>query len=849
MEEYLKKLNKEQYEAVICESSVMVLAAAGSGKTSTLTSKIAYLIKEKKVHPQHILAVTFTNKAAKEMSNRLSKMDVDINNLWIGTFHGISNKILKYHYNEVGLQKNFYIMDSNEQLSYIKRMMRNEGYDVKILQPCDVQDMINGYKDSGIRAIELKNNSKERELYELYQKYCHNDNCVDFGELMLLSYELLRDNESINEYYSTKFKYVLIDEFQDTSELQYKWIKELSKRYKNVFAVGDDDQCVEENTEIDTPNGVKKINTLKIGDEIYTKIGENKVVSKISSIFSNKVKDIDLLEIVTDNKRVVCTKTHNWFVLNDDLEKYDVVYITTCKNFDKYSFKNTPIHEMKLKLIKNNHLDKYIELGFEQKDGWLVYETKSFALIEDMVEIIKDFEIIEDVVYFGNISAYKTKQIMTSKLKEGMFLVADNKLEQIKQINTVETDAVVYDINVQNTYNFIANGLVSHNSIYSFRGAKPENINLFKKEYAAKILKIEQNYRSDANILNAANSVIKNNKNRQGKNLIPTKENKELIKLFEAFNDAEESAFIGAQIKSYRRYGVPYREMAVLYRTNGQSRSIEKALITQNIPYVVYGGFRFFDRQEVKHAMAYLRLAHNPNDNMAFLRVVNIPSRAIGEASIKKLDEEAKNSNQSLYETVINNSNLKIKNKFMPFVELIDKLKKGCENKKLSEKVEIIIKHSGLEEMYENDKKEGEDRLDNLYELLSAAEVFQNENKDSSIDEFLSYSTLDSDMETKKRNNNIDAVKLMTVHASKGLEFEVVFISGLEESLFPHANSFGDNEAIEEERRLMYVALTRAKKYLYLSHSEERLLHGQRNMMVTSRFLKEIPKELLVRVS
>jgi DNA helicase-2/ATP-dependent DNA helicase PcrA len=627
LSDYLANLNPDQFRAAtLGNQSAVILAAAGSGKTSTLTCRIANLVGAMDVKPHNILAVTFTNKAAKEMIHRLSKMGLDTKNLWVGTFHGICNKILRAHAKEAGLQKSFTIMDSNEQESFFKRMLRANSYDPKNLNVSDLLNKINGYKEVGWRSDQLKMNSQERTIYALYEKACITDNVVDFGELLLGCCELFKNHPHLAESYAEKFEHILVDEFQDTNELQYKWLKILASKHGNLFAVGDDDQ-----------------------------------------------------------------------------------------------------------------------------------------------------------------------------------------------------------------------------SIYAFRGAKPENLTLLKRDFNAEMIKIEKNYHSDANILEAANAVIANNTNRLGKNLVATREKGNYILSYEALNDAEESAFIADEIKRLRRANVPYRNMAILYRTNGQSRSLEKSLNAMNIPYIIYGGFRFFDRQEVKHAMAFLRLANNPNDNMAFLRVVNIPARAIGPTAVQKLEIFAQENNVSLFQAaqMCDDKNQK---KFMPFIELVDHLQRICSKKTLPEMVKNVIVESGLEALYESDKKEGPERLDNLYELISAAEVFIQENKQADIEEFLAFSSLESDFNSKKRDDTADVVKLMTVHASKGLEFEAVFISGLEEGLFPHTNSIGEPAMVEEERRLMYVAITRAKKQLYLTRCEERMLHGQRNGMVKSRFFREIPTKLIQRV-
>lgn len=629
LKSYLEKLNDEQREAATLGSeSAVILAAAGSGKTSTLTTRIAYLHIEKEIPLQHMLAVTFTNKAAREMRERLSKMGLKSRDLWIGTFHGICNKILQTHANEAGLKRGFTIMDTQEQETFFKRMLRSHGYDPKLVQVGYTLDQINGYKEVGWRSDRVPDNLQEKKLYRLYEEACAVDNVVDFAELMLRCYELFKNNQDLADKYSEQFEHILVDEFQDTNELQYRWLKILAAKHKNIFAVGDDDQ-----------------------------------------------------------------------------------------------------------------------------------------------------------------------------------------------------------------------------SIYGFRGARPENMNLLKKDFNAKVVKIEKNYRSEANILQLANKIILNNNNRQGKNMVPTIPAKNQILTYFALNNEEEASFIAGEIKRLRRTNIQYKDIAILYRTNSQSRALEKALNSYNIPYLVYGGFRFFDRQEVKHAMAYLRLAYEPKDNLAFLRVINTPARAIGDTTVRKLEVLAQQHKVSLFEA-IDLLDVKTSKKFENFINMINHLHGQTKQKNLTKMVETVIVDSGLENMYENDKKEGPERLDNLYELISAADVYMAENPKSDITEFLAFSSLESDVNTKKRDENADAVKLMTVHASKGLEFESVFIAGLEQGLFPHANALKnkDDGAIEEERRLMYVALTRAKHNLYLSCAEERKVHGMTERYPRSMFWKEFDQTLLKRL-
>jgi len=982
LQDYLNNLNPEQrHAATLGNQSAVILAAAGSGKTSTLTCRIAYLVGGLDVHAQNILAVTFTNKAAKEMVNRLRKMGLETNSLWIGTFHGICNKILRSHAKEAGLQKSFTIMDMSEQESFFKRMLRANGYDPKNIGVSDILSKINGYKEVGWRSNQLKINSQERTLYELYEKACINDNVVDFGELMLGCYELFTKNEHLAESYAEKFEHILVDEFQDTNELQYKWLKILASKHGNVFAVGDDDQCLVSDTLIKTPNGDKKINMLNVGDLVISKSGKQIHEKKVLRKFEKKYQG-DAIEITfEDGKKVVSTLEHNWFAKlskkhspqnyfvylmyeknfgfrigtsrvhskgqdltgvfqgaqhehadkqwivswheNESLSrfneiKYSLIYgiptvpfvartnkanklatvvsdqdllnklyeeldtISSGKrlindlglNFDRphhiprsrdnkenvtitlcgdvrseYTLHTLEYYTSCMKTVESLNLEGF-PLSKHKKDGnfRLRLWAKSFSDIEKYKDKLNLIIHDANFIYKANFDGQRFLQLHAKELIPSMIMVGeDGNPIVIKDVKKIKVDTVVYDIDIEDYHNFFANGVLSHNSIYGFRGAKQENLNLLKNDFNALVIKIEKNYRSDANILEAANAVILNNKNRLGKNLVPTKAATNHILTYEALNDEEESSFIAGEIKRLRRSNIPYRNMAILYRTNGQSRSLEKSLNAMSIPYIVYGGFRFFDRQEVKHAMGYLRLAKNSNDNLAFLRVVNIPARAIGSTAIKNLEVFAQSQGKSLF-GALESYDDKNRKKFLPFIELVNYLQKICKGKTLPEMVKNVIVESGLEAMYENDKKEGPERLDNLYELISAAEVFMIENKNADIEEFLAFSSLESDYKSVKRDDQADVVKLMTVHASKGLEFEVVFISGLEEGLFPHANSIGEASMIEEERRLMYVALTRAKTALYLSRCEERLLHGQRNHMVKSRFFREIPQKLMMKI-
>ncbi|MFA7242850.1 MAG: UvrD-helicase domain-containing protein [Sulfuricellaceae bacterium] len=626
---FLHGLNPEQRAAVtLPHESALILAGAGSGKTRVLTTRIAYLIQSGQASPHGVLAVTFTNKAAKEMLTRLSAMlPINTRGMWIGTFHGLCNRLLRIHHREANLPALFQILDSSDQLSAIKRQMKVLAVDEDKYPPKQVQHFINNAKEEGLRAekVEVYDTftRKLQEIFIEYDRQCSREGVVDFAELLLRSFEMLSRDNALREHYQGRFRHILVDEFQDTNRLQYRWLKLLAGPDSAVFAVGDDDQ-----------------------------------------------------------------------------------------------------------------------------------------------------------------------------------------------------------------------------SIYAFRGAHVGNMREFERDFAVqKIIKLEQNYRSHGNILDAANALIHHNDGRLGKNLWTAEGSGEPIRVFEAANDQEEAAFIVDEAKALRREGVALSNVAILYRSNAQSRVLEHALFNAAMPYRVYGGLRFFERQEIKHALAYLRLVANSGDDGALLRVINFPTRGIGARSLEQLQDAARERGVSLFEAacmrlVGGKAGAGIGN----FATLIETLRADCQNLPLSEQIEYMLDKSGLLAHYENEK-EGAERVENLGELVNAAAGFIAENdEDHSLAAFLTHAALESG--ERQAEAGAEAVQLMTVHAAKGLEFHAVFLTGLEEGLFPHDNSHNVRDGLEEERRLMYVAITRARRRLYLSYAQSRMLHGQFRYGVVSRFLGEIPAQL-----
>ncbi|MEQ1686848.1 MAG: UvrD-helicase domain-containing protein [Burkholderiaceae bacterium] len=662
----LHNLNPEQLAAVTLPAHpALILAGAGSGKTRVLTTRIAWLIQTGQLSPGGVMAVTFTNKAAKEMLTRLGAMlPIPVRGMWIGTFHGLCNRFLRAHWKLAALPQGFQILDSGDQLSAVKRVIKAMKLDEERFVPKQVTWFIAGQKDDGRRPKDVEvRDEQSRVLVQVYQAYedqCQREGVVDFAELMLRTYELMRDNQALREHYQRRFQHILVDEFQDTNKLQYAWLKVFAGPDAAVFAVGDDDQ-----------------------------------------------------------------------------------------------------------------------------------------------------------------------------------------------------------------------------SIYAFRGAQVGNMAAFEREFKVQqVIKLERNYRSFGNILDTANELISRNTRRLGKNLRTEAGPGEPVRVREATSDFAEAQWFVEEAQQLHREGTPRSDIALLYRSNAQSRVIESALFNSGVPYKVYGGLRFFERAEVKHALSYLRLIENPSDDTSFLRVVNFPTRGIGARTVELLQDAARASGRSLYQSVGALAG-KGGGNLQAFVAMIDTMREATRGLTLREIIEHMLHTSGLVEFYKTDK-EGQDRLENLEELVNAAEGFVTQEgfgKDAvalPVDEhagamsagsptaiasvdltpdaetgeimsplaaFLTHASLEAGDNQAQAGQ--DAIQLMTVHSAKGLEFDCVFITGLEEGLFPHENSASDADGLEEERRLMYVAITRARKRLYLSFAQTRMLHGQTRYNIKSRFFDELPEAAL----
>ena len=644
----LDSLNEQQRNAVASPANnLLVLAGAGSGKTRVLVHRIAWLIEAEDVSPFSILAVTFTNKAAREMRGRIEELrQQPTGGMWVGTFHGLAHRLLRSHWKEAGLPEDFQILDADDQLRLIKRLLKTLRIDEEKWPAKQCQWYINSQKDEGFRSHNIEHldddyTKTQLSIYKAYEDACNNGGMIDFGEILLRAQELWLNNPQVLSHYQKRFKFILVDEFQDTNSIQYAWVQVLAGANNRMMVVGDDDQ-----------------------------------------------------------------------------------------------------------------------------------------------------------------------------------------------------------------------------SIYGWRGAKIENIQKFNVDFPdSDIVRLEQNYRSTANILNAANELIANNNGRLGKNLWTECDEGDPLSLYEAFNEQDEARFIVGRLQEWSNNGNLRKESAILYRSNAQSRELEDALLRVGMPYLIYGGHRFYERLEIKNALSYLRLVVNRNDDTAVERIINVPVRGIGGRTLDTIRNAARENGDSLWDSCvrcINESILSSRaaNSVLAFLELIDKLESGSSGMELHQKAEHVIVQSGLINHHEKEGGEkARSRIENLEELVNACSNFDAQeliaDEDEGIDltsnsflkAFLDQASLDAG--DTQASENDDAVQLMTLHSAKGLEFPLVFLAGMEEGLFPHKMSMDNIAGLEEERRLCYVGITRAKEKLYLSYAESRRLHGDITLCRPSRFIKEIPSSLI----
>jgi len=967
----LDGLNDDQRQAVASPlGAALVLAGAGSGKTRVLVHRVAWLIQVEGASPNSILAVTFTNKAAAEMRSRIETLlGLPSGAMWLGTFHGLAHRLLRIHWREAGLPQSFQILDSEDQARVLRKVLKALDLDETRWIPREILWFINAQKDEGHRPKHIKDDGDptRRQLIKIYQAYeeaCQRAGVVDFAELLLRAYELWRDNPALLQHYRTRFQHVLVDEFQDTNAIQYKWLMLLAKPDGMPFVVGDDDQCLAAGTQVTMGDGAKRaIESIVPGDSVLSNYGSGDLrPARVTECFAKRRQGQLVCVHLRSGAVVKSTPEHVHFagyVLGETPQTYFLYLMhkegvgyrlgtsqvyTEGQARPMVGFKQRSLQEhadalwivrthasenearidevvtslrfgLPISLVSaerlleevgldidrphhqpqgrnSNRRNIVITLCGDRRGGAPMHRISVVgvslndrAVLEAMglsvraakadgpswrFETVRaDFGELMSIarairerldgryVLQGHMLEKSLPFITAASIRSGMVMVADSgRFDVVERIEYETYDAEVYDINVERTHNFIAGGVITHNSIYRWRGARVENLNQFRRDFPKCVLyKLEQNYRSTGTILKAANALIAHNAGRLGKTLWTSGEDGERVKLYAAFNERDEADFVVNRIREWVARGGARREVAVLYRSNAQSRVFEEAFLNARMPYRVYGGLRFFERAEIKDALAYLRLIASRADDTSFERVVNLPVRGIGARTVDLVRDGSRANATSLW-----NSALVCVQGALPqraalalqaFMDIIDKLAREVQGLELHEQVDHVIQMSGLIEHYKKEKGErGEGRIENLLELVSAARGFSPETEAeaelSPLESFLAHAVLESG--EGQADAYDDCVQMMTLHSAKGLEFPVVFLAGMEDGLFPHQRSVADLAGLEEERRLCYVGATRAMRHLYVTYAEQRRLYGVDTYGQPSRFIGEFPPELIEEI-
>ena len=997
----LDGLNDDQRQAVASPlGAALVLAGAGSGKTRVLVHRVAWLIQVEGASPNSILAVTFTNKAAAEMRSRIETLlGIPGGAMWLGTFHGLAHRLLRIHWREAGLPQSFQILDSEDQARMLRKILKAMELDETRWVPREILWFINAQKDEGHRPKHIKDDGDptRRQLIKIYQAYedaCQRAGVVDFAELLLRAYELWRDNAALLQHYRTRFRHVLVDEFQDTNAIQYKWLMLLAGPEGMPFAVGDDDQCLAAGTQVTMADGAKRaIESIVPGDSVLSNYGAGDLrPARVTECFAKR-RQGQLVSLHLRSGAVIkSTPEHVHFagyVLGETPQTYflylmhkegvgfrlgtsqvytegqarprvgfkqralqehaDALWIVrthssenearidevatslrfglpTCPFVPRKGMaRNGSVHdaahlgrifgslntlvsaerlleEVGLDIDRPHHRPQgrnsnrrniVITLCGDSRGGTPMHRisvvgvcAKDRAVLTGMglrvraakvgsdsrrFETVRaDFgevmsiarairERLDDAYYVlqGHMLEKALPFVTAASIRCGMVMVVDSgQFDVVERIEWDAYDADVYDINVERTHNFVAGGVVTHNSIYRWRGARVENLHQYRRDFPKAVLyKLEQNYRSTGTILKAANALIANNQGRLGKTLWTSGEDGERVKLYAAFNERDEADFVVNRIREWVSRGGARREVAVLYRSNAQSRVFEEAFMNARMPYRVYGGLRFFERAEIKDALAYLRLVSSRADDNSFERIVNLPVRGIGAKTMDTVRENARANSSSLWNAAIACLQGALPQRaalaLQSFIEAIEKLGREVQGLELHEQVDHVIQMSGLIEHFKKEKGErGEGRIENLLELVSAARGFSPETEAESelnpLESFLAHAVLESG--EGQADPYDDCIQMMTLHSAKGLEFPVVFMAGMEDGLFPHQRSVSDLAGLEEERRLCYVGTTRAMKQLYITYAEQRRLYGVDTYGTPSRFISELPQELVEEI-
>lgn len=1014
----LDDLNPAQREAAEHrEGPLLILAGAGSGKTRVLTYRIAHLIAQG-VEPGEILAITFTNKAAKEMRERVSTLlGSEGQGLWVTTFHSACVRILRREIDNLpGYNRNFVIYDTGDQQSLIKACLKEHNYDEKKFPVRSVAAVISDAKNKLLDPEEFSYKAasyfeqKVVDIYRSYQKRLRSNNALDFDDIIMLTVLLFQQSDNVYRYYQDKFRYIMVDEYQDTNHAQYMLIKLLASEYRNLCVVGDDDQCILQGMQVSTPNGSIPIEDIEVNQTLVCASGQGETIYGTVDHVSRKHYQGPVIKITTQTGKVLkATPNHIGFarvnsnpgvyyvylmykrgmgyrigqtqgvrsrkgeivnglfvrlngehadkmwILKVCKDKAEAAYfeqllsvtygiptmvfhsagrklvigqdyidklfrevntdLAAAKIMKDYMIFEEYPHHLSSAVIRGQSVRRIINVNFfagrksgatnycshrialitsgeelkrqavgygfpvrnGQRNTWrteterLIYDeadvyAKKLSQIEDGLEIHKKARLT-DGESFRFMPFAHLRPSMSVPIYEGSKIIEDI----IEEVEVEDFEGYVYDLSVPNLRQFICEGVVVHNSVYGWRGADIQNILDFERDYPeAKVIKLEQNYRSTQKILNAANAVVKNNESRKEKSLWTENSEGQAVVCYVGSDERDEANYVVNRIQRLHELeGRPFNDFAILYRTNAQSRTLEERLMKASTPYRIFSGLKFYERMEIKDILAYLRVLYNPADQVSFARVLNVPKRGLGDTTLQKVLEYANEQGMPVLDAILEAEYIpelstRAKKPLIAFAHLMQGLVSFAQEASVSNLVEEILSKTGYKAILEaEDTPEAETRLQNLMEFLSvtaeydakSAQAEQNALIDGVDEEeaigaglsgFLEQVSLVADIDELDQAE--EAVALMTMHSAKGLEFPVVFVVGMEDGIFPSSRSLIEPILLEEERRLCYVAITRAREKLYLCNTEMRMLYGKTQYNQPSRFLMEIPSDLMTDI-
>jgi superfamily I DNA/RNA helicase len=829
----LEGLNEPQREAVLHgEGPLLILAGAGSGKTRVLTHRIAHLVGTGQTRPGEILAITFTNKAAQEMRERVEQL---VGNraraMWVMTFHSACARMLRADADKLGYTRGFTIYDEQDSLRLVKACVDELDVDPKRFAPRGIRRQISDAKNQLLdaEAYRLKVSTffeqTAADVYDLYEKRLHAANAMDFDDLLFRCVNLFELFEEVRNRYRRSFRHVLVDEYQDTNRAQYRWLQLLTEEHRNLCVVGDDDQCLVAGTPITMADGsTKPIEDVEEGDEVLSSYGSGGLLpAKVVRTHRSTATE-GVVITTAGGRRLISTPEHVHFAGDSETVRHGAVTITLCGA-------DSGGHPAHLVTI-GGHRAECSDYG------------EALALVN---RAVGRTSVISETIRLG---AQSLPFAPAASVRRGMAMFTeDGSYDFVEATERIRLAAPVYDIDVEHAHNFVANGLLTHNSIYRFRGADIENILGFERDYPdAQVVKLEQNYRSTQTILNASNGVISNNRQRKHKFLWSDIGEGDPVHVRELEDEHAEARFVVSEIERLVEEGESRDEVAVFYRTNAQSRVLEDMLVRYGVGYQVIGGTRFYERAEIKDALAYLTLLVNPADTVAFSRIVNSPRRGIGATSQGRLVGYANTLGEPIWDVAAEPESvpglapaaIKAVDRFMSVMERLRERAEGGAG--VGDLLSETLEETGYTEALQAERTiEAQGRLENLEELVGVAREYDATAEDGgSVEEFLQQLALFSEQDNLRDDEGI--VTLMTLHNAKGLEFGIVFIIGLEDGVFPHMRSIEAGD-LEEERRLAYVGITRTKRQLYLTHARTRLLFGARDWNMRSRFIDEIPVE------